>query len=252
MASKNNTLILTPPRPTGISFSIASSVSKSGTQNANGGSGTNADDGGEAVPAGPQADPAEQVSKLTQNLYASTFKPQEVTFETESEETLRNRIAQWLRPNYDQAILNRQKQTKTYGAELDADAIARGMGASTYVTDVKSRQMNEEAEDIALLETDYGAVLAQNLTEQLANQQELALDNAQFNSQQQQDAYELAYQAALTLYNRYGSAIQTGDATRYAAEESENNSDDDTNELTQRQAGTTAAQDATYRRKILA
>ena len=80
-----------------------------------------------------------------QKLY-SAYRPEKLTYEALDEDTLRDQIAAWLRPSYDSAIAARRDQTAAYRAELDADAIARGMGSSTYVTDVKSRQLADEAE----------------------------------------------------------------------------------------------------------
>ena len=46
-------------------------------------------------------------------------------------------------------------------AELDADAYSRGMGGSTYLSSMKKREYDSIARDIARLESDYSAELAQ-------------------------------------------------------------------------------------------
>ncbi len=100
-------------------------------------------------------------------------------------------------------IENRREQTLTYQAQTDADAIARGMGASTYVSDVKARQMKDESRDIASLESDYGAALAKYVSERFESDNARALEVQLFNAQQRQDAYDLAYGAALKLFDLY-------------------------------------------------
>jgi len=131
------------------------------------------------------------------------FAPQEVAYDARSEEEIRESIAAWLRPGYEQAIANRQQQTAQYKANLDSDAIARGMGASTYVTDVKNRQQNAEAGDIALLEADYGATLSKYVYDGVSSEQGRALEADMFNATQRQTAYEQAYAAALVLFAQY-------------------------------------------------
>lgn len=131
------------------------------------------------------------------------YKPEETEYDALSEDEIKTSVAAWLRPGYDQAILSRQAQTETNKANLDADAIARGMGASTYVTDVKDRQQNAEASDIATLESDYGAALAKYVTEEADSENDRRLEAQQLYAEQRQDAYELAYSAALQLFQYY-------------------------------------------------
>lgn len=145
---------------------------------------------------------ADVLSGLIKSMY-KRFQPEEITYVAKSEEEIRSSVAAWLRPGYEQAIANRQAQTKTNKANLDADAIARGMGASTYVTDVKNRQQNAESRDIATMESDYGATLAQNVSDGLEDEANRVLEVEEFNAQQRQAAYELAYAAALALFQEY-------------------------------------------------
>ena len=137
------------------------------------------------------------------NQMYTRFAPQEVAYDTRDEAEIRSSVAAWLRPSYDQAIANRQEQTRANKANLDADAIARGMGASTYVTDVKNRQQNAEARDIASIESDYGANLAKYVLDGVDSEQNRALEAEKFNAEQRQSAYDQAYSAALALYAQY-------------------------------------------------
>ena len=137
-----------------------------------------------------------------QQLY-SAYRPEKLTYEAADADALREQIAAWLRPSYDSAIAARRDQTAAYRAELDADAIARGMGSSTYVTDVKSRQLADEAEDIATLEGEYGAQLGKLTMEAAEAERERELEVAIENQKQDQAAYMEAYQAALGLFDTY-------------------------------------------------
>jgi len=155
----------------------------------------------------------------------SRFAPQEAAYEARSEEEIRSAVAAWLRPSYDQAIANRQEQTRQYKANLDADAIARGMGASTYVTDVKSRQQNAEAGDIAALEADYGSTLARYVQDGADSERGRQLEVETFNAGLRQSAFELAYSAALELFAQYkkrgGSGRKSGSKATASREDCE-------------------------------
>ena len=142
------------------------------------------------------------LSSYVNDMYAR-FTPQEVAYDARSEEEIRASVAAWLRPSYEQAISSRQEQTRQNKANLDADAIARGMGASTYVTDVKNRQQNAEASDIAMLESDYGATLSKYVFDGVDDEQDRALEAEKFNAGQRQSAYDQAYAAALALFAQY-------------------------------------------------
>lgn len=87
-----------------------------------------------------------------------------------------------LRPGYDLAIAQRQKQTDANKAELDVDAASRGMGASTWLSDVKDRQNRYESEDIATLESQYAAAQAQQLLNALQGEKANQLAADQFNA----------------------------------------------------------------------
>lgn len=159
------------------------------------------DSGGGAVACAAPAPAVDHAQVLKDNFgkMLNTFWPEDVTYDALSESEIKEQVAAWLRPGYDQAILNRQEQTKSYAAELDVDALSRGMGSSTYVTDAKSRLLKNEARDIASLEGDYGASLAQAVYERLDSEKDRELEVTLYNKDMEQNAYELAYSAALAL-----------------------------------------------------
>jgi hypothetical protein len=94
-----------------------------------------------------------------------------------SDSQLKNYLTRLIRPSYDQAIAQRQQQTGQANAMIDTDAASRGMGTSTWVTDAKNRQRNNEANDIATLNSNYASTLYDALLNQLQqrDQNRLAL-----------------------------------------------------------------------------
>ena len=148
------------------------------------------------------------------------YIPETVSFTPMDEETIRAMLIGWLRPAYEQAIASRREQTARYNAELDADAWARGMGTSTYVTDVKERALTDEARDVSNLEGDYAATLASRLFSAMQEQQEQQLKVDEFNAEQINRAREQAADAAAALYQTYVRASRSsggGKSTSTAA-----------------------------------
>ena len=76
-------------------------------------------------------------------------------------ENLYSQLEAFLRPAVDSAIEDRRNYGMTAMAELDADAYSRGMGGSTYLSSMKKREYDSIARDIARLESEYSAELAQ-------------------------------------------------------------------------------------------
>jgi len=141
----------------------------------------------------------QSLNSIVDGLF-SAYKPEKLTYEAEDAASIRNKIVAWLRPTYERAMQERGEQTDRYRAELDADALSRGMGSSTYVTDVKSRQLEAEAEDIALLETEYGARLAELVMEAAEKERERAFEVELQNQENMHEAYLLAYRMGLSMY----------------------------------------------------
>lgn len=142
------------------------------------------------------------------------LNPPSISYAMPSNSSLAAENASILRPAYDHAITQRQQQTLYNRAEIDVDAASRGMGRSSYVTDVKDRAMDAEAADIARLEGEYAAALAAAVQEQynrhLANK--LAAD--QYNAQAMAAAQNTAFGYATTLH---GSNLAAAQAMAQAA-----------------------------------
>ena len=154
-----------------------------------------------------------------ETIYEKTRKehvPQQVSYTPLDEKTLAARIGAVLRPVYEKAIAAIFRGNKQADAELDADAISRGMGSSTFVTDVKRRQDNAAADDVRELENDYGAKLADQLNKAMEGERDRLLEVEKFNAQQRNAAMEQAFSAAKTLYDAYLEAKAAEEATAKA------------------------------------
>lgn len=138
------------------------------------------------------------VSEL-QNLLGAN----EISYSPTSEAQYASMIQQALRPGYDLAISQRKDAAKSSKAEIDADAAARGMGSSTWVTDVKDRQNQYAADDIATLEGKYAAAYASQLMDALNAEKKNQLAVDQFNASQRTNAQTTALGLANSFYSQY-------------------------------------------------
>ena len=132
--------------------------------------------------------------------------PQLASYTPLDEKTLADRIGAVLRPVYEKAIAAIFRGNRHADAELDADAISRGMGSSTFVTDVKRRQDSAAADDVNDLESEYGAKLADQLYKAMEGERDRQLEVEKFNAQQRSAALEQAFSAAQVLDAAYLSA----------------------------------------------
>lgn len=142
--------------------------------------------------------------------------PQLIDYTPLDETTLAERISAVLRPVYDKAIAAIFRGNRRADAELDADAISRGMGSSTFVSDLKRRQDNAAADDVKELESDYGAKLADQLNKAMEGERDRLLEVEKFNAQQRSLATEQAFSAAKTLYDAYleAKAVQEAELAK--------------------------------------
>ena len=79
----------------------------------------------------------------------------------------------FLRPAIDAAILERQRAGRANAAQLDADAYARGMGGSSYLSSMKARENANVASDVMALEGKYSASMAEYLYKALETMQKI-------------------------------------------------------------------------------
>lgn len=161
-----------------------------------------------------QGGPTAAVQQLTSGMGAfmqgiqSLLSVPKIDYQPQSAPSLQAQLEAGLRPGVDQAIKTRQEQTLKNRAELDADAYARGMGKSTYVTDVKDRQMEYEADDIAAMEGQYSATLAQLLMDAVEKERARALQVQQYNAERQAEVDKLAFSTAQGAYSSYVTSLQ--------------------------------------------
>lgn len=149
-------------------------------------------------------------NEIINAAYKRTYEssaPQAVTFNKinvadETLEGLTSRVKAALNPMYDSAINDRMQSSVQARAQYDADAFSRGMGASTWLSDVKSREGRAAASDIANLNASFGGTVAENATAQYQNflGNKLQADSA--NAQGQLNA-DLANSQKSTEYEQW-------------------------------------------------
>jgi hypothetical protein len=161
---------------------------------------------------------------ILKTLMPQTIGYSPIETEKQTQESLASQISAYLRPYVDKSIADRKSTTTANRAGIDIDAASRGMGASTWVTDAKQRETNAEAADIAGLESDYAA----NLAEQVYNSYQSYLDrqynvdtaNAgnqievdEFNAQVLAALEQTAYERALDMNSLKGRGSGSGSGT---------------------------------------
>lgn len=82
----------------------------------------------------------------------------------------------FLRPAIDAAINARVKRGRSNMAELDADAYARGMGGSSYISSMKAREQDDVDSDISGLEGQYASSMSEYFYKAISAMQELEAD----------------------------------------------------------------------------
>lgn len=117
----------------------------------------------------------EKVLQNFNDLYNKLYAQYKPSYTPQSASTLKDTLSRAMRPSYDKQIAQRRRDAASNRAAIDADASSRGVGSSTYVTDVKNRNMNAEASDIQGIESDYNAALYSALLNRLNAQDELTL-----------------------------------------------------------------------------
>lgn len=120
-----------------------------------------------------------------------------------SKAELKEDISGYLRPGVDLAISKRRAAGETAKAELDADAVSRGMGASTYVSSMKEREDDDTQSDISIMEAQYTATLAERIAAALEKYQSMSLQAQMQNAQYAYNAQTTAMNLASQWFNSY-------------------------------------------------
>lgn len=175
---------------------------------------------------GPRTDEAYRAYSLANGLKSSSLVPEQLmstyqdlyeklnanapAYTPTSEAEYLEKITAALGPGYDQAMAMRREQTTTNKAEIDADAAARGMGSSTWVTDMKDRQAQYEADDIATLEGQKASAIAAQLLNALQNEKQLQYSYDALAAGREADARAAALNLAQGLYGEYLAGQRKG------------------------------------------
>ncbi|MBR4435022.1 MAG: hypothetical protein IKS90_02870 [Clostridia bacterium] len=141
----------------------------------------------ETVPKAAASGSTQQVGGFDDyyNRLVSTLRNYGVSMTLPSLDEIRAQLTAFLRPSVDSAIEDRKSRGETVMAELDADAYSRGMGGSSYLSSMKSREQSGISRDIASMESNYSSTIAQylyNASNELQSIQakfaQMALENA--------------------------------------------------------------------------
>ena len=133
-----------------------------------------------------------------------------IDYQPRSRAELRAGLEASLMPSYQAAVRERQQNTQKTNANIDADAAARGIGASTWGSDVKSRNYGAEANDIAEMRGNYGATLAGNLNSLMSDQENRKMSADQYNNSSKSSALSTALSLALNNYGKWGASNDSG------------------------------------------
>lgn len=136
---------------------------------------------------------------LQDQIYSKLSAPS-ISYQMPSQKDLAAQISEYLRPGYDSAINQRKQQTLQNRAAIDADAASRGMGRSSYVTDVKDQAMDAEAADIADLEGAYNAALLQSVMDQYNQHLSNKMAADQYNASAEAAARQAALGYSTSMY----------------------------------------------------
>lgn len=95
---------------------------------------------------------------------------------------LEAQISAILQPQLQAARKSRTDLSSTAQAELEADAYARGMGGSSYISSLKLRETQSLADDLDELDTQYAAIVAERLYEAMQAQSDRDFEMYKLNS----------------------------------------------------------------------
>lgn len=132
-------------------------------------------DSNEAPSDGEAQDNGSDLSGLYSDFYNSLYSALRAYGVTSipSFNELYGLLESFLRPAVDAAIEERERLKRQNMAELDADAYARGMGGSSYLSSVKAREMDAAASDAIALEGKYTEAMGEYLYKALSAMQEM-------------------------------------------------------------------------------
>lgn len=126
-----------------------------------------------------------------------------IDYTPRTEAQLRDNLLKSYQASYDQSINNRRQATRQNRGAIDSDAASRGIGSSTWVTDAKLRQNDNEARDLTSLRANRDSTVAQQLAAALGNQEDNQLAVKQYNASLRSTALNNALSTAGTMYDKF-------------------------------------------------
>ncbi len=139
-------------------------------------------------------------------LALSYVRPQTMSVPAFSAEDIKKELQSYLRPTVDLSIERRREAAREANAELTADAVSRGMGRSTYISSMKEREEDDVERDVAHMEAQYGAQLAEKLYQAMEAYNARLFEAQKYNAQ----AQSAAEATALGLASDFYGAWKTG------------------------------------------
>ena len=121
-------------------------------------------------------------------------------------------LESFLRPAIDSAIAERNRLSRAKMAELDADAYARGMGSSSYLTSMKSRELDRAASDVSALEGKYASSMGEYLYKAISKMQEM---------EQELNKLSLSLSSSHSSHGSHSSNSSSGSSGSSAGEEND-------------------------------
>ena len=141
------------------------------------------------------------------DLYKDVLKKtQTINYTPRSDGQLKAMIQGYLRPGLDKNIAQREQQGRMNNSAVDADAAARGMGGSTWLTDMKNRQNNAVSSDISGLRSDYTTNLFNSLMSKISEQDANMMQVQQFNANAKNKALDRAFAATNANINSWAKS----------------------------------------------
>lgn len=135
-----------------------------------------------------------------------------IQIDVPSKEELSATYSAALRPSTDYAITARREAGETNKAEYDADAAARGMGSSTFVSSMKEREDDDIESDVAYMEAQYTATLADKIASAMQSYAQIEASAAQANASMLFNAQNTAMGLAGQWYSSYINSLANGNA----------------------------------------
>lgn len=140
------------------------------------------------------------------NTIMASFAIPYVAVSTPSQGQLRSEAEAYLRPAKEGAIQDVMERAEENKAELEADANARGMGASTFVSSMKQREGARAEKNAKGIETSYLATLAKTISDNMQYYTRLKADADMTNAQMYASAQSQAMSLAGAWYSSYMQA----------------------------------------------